>query len=87
MVMRGGEDIERLDEDLHDRRKRGFKLAGAGILIAVVLALGLANFDDVKVDFLVQDVTLPLVFIILGSAIVGALAATFFHWFRGRRHD
>ncbi len=87
MVMRGGEDIERLDEDLHDKRKRGFKLGGAGILIALVLALGLANFGDVKVDFLVQDVTLPLVFIILGSAVVGALAATFFHWFRGRNRD
>ncbi len=84
MVMRAGEGIERIAEDRHEKKKHWVKLGGAGVLAAIVLALALANLDDVKVDFLVQDVTLPLVFIILGSALIGAVAATFFHWFRGR---
>lgn len=87
MVMRAGEGIERLDEDRHEKKRHWFKLGGAGVLVAVILALALANLDDVKIDFLVQDVTLPLVFVILGSAVIGAIAATFFHWFRGRGDD
>lgn len=87
MVMRAGEGIERLEEDRHEKKKQWFKLGGTGVLVVVILALALANLDDVKIDFLVQDVTLPLVFIILGSALIGAIATTFFHWFRGRSSD
>ncbi|MCU1459396.1 MAG: hypothetical protein JWL73_3488 [Actinomycetia bacterium] len=87
MVMRAGEGMERVEEESHQKKRHWFKLGTAGVLAVVVIALAIANLDDVKVHFIVDDVKLPLLFIILGSALLGAIAATLFHWVRGRSDD
>jgi uncharacterized integral membrane protein len=43
------------------------------LLIVVLAAFALANTDEVDVDFVVTDVTLPLIFVLIGTAIVGGL--------------
>jgi uncharacterized integral membrane protein len=47
---------------------------GAGIGALIVLVFALANLEDANVDFVVADVTLPLFFVVVGSALIGAVA-------------
>lgn len=54
------------------------------VLAALVLVFGFANSTRVKVDFLVFDRSARLIFVILGSAVLGALAGGLFHWRRDR---
>jgi uncharacterized integral membrane protein len=55
------------------------------ILVVIVVILAIANSQDIKVDFVVADITLPLFVVIVGSAIVGLIVG----YFLGRRekHD
>ncbi len=55
----------------------------AGIGAVIVLVFAIANFEDAKVDFVFADVTLPLFFVIVGSALIGAIAGALFS---RRRH-
>jgi len=43
----------------------------AVVLALLVLALAIANFDDVEINFLLFKVTLPKFFMIAGSLAVG----------------
>ena len=52
-----------------------------GILIVIVVILALVNSQDIKVDFVVGDVTLPLFVVIVGSALIGLIVG----YFIGRR--
>ena len=52
-----------------------------GILIVIVVILALVNSQDIKVDFVVADVTLPLFVVIVGSALIGLIVG----YFIGRR--
>jgi uncharacterized integral membrane protein len=51
-------------------------IAGIGILIVLIFAI--ANLEDAKVDFVFTDVTLPLFFVIVGAALLGAIAGWLF---------
>lgn len=51
-----------------------------GVLILVVVVLAIANSKDVRVDFVVTDITMPLFLVIVGSAVIGWVIG----WFMGR---
>jgi uncharacterized integral membrane protein len=51
-------------------------VAGIGILIVLIFAI--ANLEDATVDFVFANVTLPLFFVIVGSALLGAIAGWMF---------
>jgi uncharacterized integral membrane protein len=57
------------------------KMILVGILIVIVVILALVNSQDIKVDFVVADVTLPLFVVIVGSALIGLIVG----YFIGRR--
>lgn len=51
------------------------KLVISVAIIVVIVGFGLANSDEVPVDLLVTDTDLPLIVVILGSAVAGVLIA------------
>jgi len=51
------------------------RLVALGVIVVVVLLFGIANSDSVRVDYLVDEKRSPLIFVILVSAILGALAS------------
>lgn len=57
------------------------KMILVGILVVIVVILALVNSQDIKVDFVVADVTLPLFVVIVGSALIGLIVG----YFIGRR--
>ena len=57
------------------------KLIVAAILVVVVVILAIVNSQDIKVDFVIADVTLPLFALIVGSALIGLIVG----YFIGRR--
>jgi uncharacterized integral membrane protein len=63
------------------RRDISPKLIIAAILVVIVIVLAIVNSQDVKVDFVVADITLPLFVVILGSALIGLIVG----YFLGRR--
>jgi len=57
------------------------KMILVGILVVIVVILAIVNSQDIKVDFVVADVTLPLFVVIVGSALIGLIVG----YFLGRR--
>ena len=57
------------------------KMILAAILVVIVVILAIVNSQDIKVDFVVGDVTLPLFVVIVGSALIGLIIG----YFIGRR--
>jgi uncharacterized integral membrane protein len=57
------------------------KMVLAAILVVIVIVLAIANSQDIKVDFVVADITLPLFVVIVGSAVIGLVVG----YFLGRR--
>jgi uncharacterized integral membrane protein len=51
------------------------------ILVVIIVILAIVNSQDIKVDFVVADITLPLFVVIVGSALVGLIVG----YFLGRR--
>lgn len=51
------------------------KLVVVAIIALALILFGVTNSDDVSVDLLVSTTDLPLIFVILGSAVAGALIA------------
>ncbi|WCO67165.1 LapA family protein [Iamia majanohamensis] len=51
------------------------KLVIAVVILLALVALAVANSDEVPVDWLLGDTDLPLIVVILGSAVAGALIA------------
>ena len=49
------------------------RLAAAGVLGVLLALFVFMNTDKTKVDFLVADTELPLIFVLLGTAVAGAL--------------
>lgn len=54
------------------RVQRG-KLLGFAVVLVLLLWLGLVNRDSVEVSYIVGDSELPLVLVILVSAVLGAV--------------
>jgi uncharacterized integral membrane protein len=57
------------------------------ILVILVVAFAVANGQDVNVDYLVDSTNAPLIYVILGSAVIGALADRLLVWRHRRRDD
>lgn len=53
------------------------RLVGLTLVLVVLLLFGLSNRNDVKVDFLVVDAKVRLVYALAFSAALGALADRF----------
>ena len=68
-------------EDGGSGRNISPKMVIVAILVVVVVVLAIANSQDIKVDFVVTDITLPLFVVIVGSALVGLIVG----YFLGRR--
>jgi uncharacterized integral membrane protein len=65
-------------------RPSGRQVVG-GIGTLIVLVFAIANLEDANVDFVFANVTLPLFFVVVGSALIGAIAGALFS--RHRHHD
>jgi uncharacterized integral membrane protein len=59
----------------------------AAIVIAIVLWFAFANSQRVRVDFLLTHRNSRLIYVILGSAVLGAIADRLITWRRGRERD
>jgi uncharacterized integral membrane protein len=74
-------EVTRADDIGRGRRMSGRQI-GAIVLVAVVVIFAIANTQDVKIDFVFGDVTLPLFVVI---AVVGLLGFGAGYLVRSRR--
>lgn len=59
---------------LSDRRAVDtLRLAAAGVLGVLLVLFVVMNTDETKVDFVVTDVDMPLIFVLIGTAVLGAV--------------
>lgn len=49
-----------------------------GILVLIVAIFGAVNFEETRIDFLIKTVSVQLVFVIAGCALLGFLAGFLF---------
>jgi uncharacterized integral membrane protein len=49
-----------------------------GILVLIVAIFGAVNFEKARIDFLIKTVSVQLVFVIAGCALLGFLAGFLF---------
>lgn len=75
--VRRADDIGR-----RERRKMSGRQIGALVLVGIVVIFAVANTQDVKIDFVFGDVTLPLFVVI---AVVGLIGFGAGYLVRGRR--
>ena len=68
-------------------RRNQVRIAIAGIAVVLVLLFAFQNRDPVKVDYLFFDRESRLIYVILGSAILGAIAGSLFRRARHRGRD
>ncbi len=63
--------------EIHPARSVGetLKLVVVALVALALVLFGVTNADDVPVDLLVTTTDLPLIVVILGSAVAGALIA------------
>jgi uncharacterized integral membrane protein len=54
-------------------RRRTARMVGVGVLVILLVAFVVANTDEVNIDFLVADFDVRLIFVLIVTAIVGAL--------------
>jgi uncharacterized integral membrane protein len=63
----------------HDTARRSpvevVKLVASGVVLLALVLFAVVNSDEVQVDYLVGNAGVPLIFVILGSAVAGALVA------------
>ena len=69
------------------RNLRVARIVMAVVIIAFVLWFGFANAQRVSVHYLFTTRRSRLIYVILGSAILGALADRLLRWRRGRERS
>lgn len=69
-----------------DRRRELVRLVGALILVAVLVAFVLGNSHSVKVSFVFTSRRVPLIWVLLVTAVLGALADRLLRLVWKRRH-
>jgi uncharacterized integral membrane protein len=79
----GREDRGR--EDRGGDRENRTKMIVIGVLVIVLVAFVIANTETVDIDFIVTDVSIPLIFVLAGTAILGAIIDRL--WLRRRRRN
>lgn len=70
--------------DVGRSKRETFQLAGAGFLALVLVVFVLLNTDKTEIDFLVTSVEMPLVLVLLGTALLGAVIAELVRFQRRR---
>ncbi len=68
------------------RRRPPARFVVAGVAAALVLWFAVVNSQRVKVDYIIAERESRLIFVILGSALVGALAGALLRRARRDRH-
>lgn len=51
------------------------KLVVSAVVLVVLVVFAVANADDVRFDYLAGDADVPLIVVMLGSAVAGAVVA------------
>jgi uncharacterized integral membrane protein len=62
------------------------RVVGVTVLLVVIIAFVIDNIESVKVGFVVTERTLPLIWVLLVTLVLGALLDRIWVW-RSRRHD
>jgi uncharacterized integral membrane protein len=76
--------------EVQQPREREFptRLVVAGVILVLIVIFAIVNSDDVDVDFVVFKVTdIALFWVILGSAIIGAIGGYLFNLRRRARRN
>jgi uncharacterized integral membrane protein len=79
----GGAGSMSADNNIGKSRRFGPGEVIVVVLLAIVAVFAIANFDDTRVDFVVDDVTLPLVAVIVASLVIGFIVG----WVMGVRDN
>jgi uncharacterized integral membrane protein len=58
----------------------------AVLVVVLILVFALVNLEDAKIDFVVDQVTIPIFFVIAVPALVGFVSGLLFQHYRERRH-
>ena len=66
-------------------RKETAKLVGGAVLLVLLVLLVAFNTDTTRISFLVVDVDLPLIVVLVVTALFGAAIAELFRYQRHRR--
>lgn len=61
------------------------KWAVSAVLLVLIVLFAAANTEEREVDYLVDSAEIPLIWVMLGSAVVGAIIAALLR--RRRRHS
>jgi uncharacterized integral membrane protein len=62
------------------------RIIAALVILGVLVAFVLANLRKVKVGFVFTDVKVPLIFVLIGTAIIGAILDRLVQYVVRRRH-
>jgi uncharacterized integral membrane protein len=77
------------DEQPIEPRKAGRNIEprtiGLIVLVVALLGFALANTEETTVSFVFFDVTAPLIFVLLGTAVLGAVVGGLLGHLRRRR--
>lgn len=65
--------------------KETVHLVGGGALLVLLVLFVAVNTDKTKINFLVADVDLPLIVVLVVTALFGAAIAELFRYQRNRR--
>jgi uncharacterized integral membrane protein len=72
----------------HPSTRDKIRLGAAGVLFVLLALFVLKNTDETNVDFVVTDVEVPLIFVLIGTAVTGAVASSLVQFvLRRRRRD
>ena len=63
------------------------RLGAAVVLVVLLVIFVLQNTDKTDVDFIFTDVKMPLIFVLIGTAFVGAAASSLLQFVLRRRRD
>ena len=65
-------------------RKEQARLVGAVIVVALIIGLAVDNRHEVKIGYIIGDANVRLIWLLLITAILGAVAARLVAWRRKR---
>ena len=65
-------------------RKEQARLVGAVIVVALIIGLAVDNRHEVKIGYIIGDADVRLIWLLLITAILGAIAARLVAWRRKR---
>ena len=72
------------ESPLPQNRKEQARLVGAVVVVALIVALGIDNREEVKIGYLIGDAEVRLIWLLLVTAILGAIAGRLVAWRRKR---